>query len=87
MGRELQMFEPPGTSGHGHSAEPLTIALGGGRFEAAADGAEAPRRHPDWIRARVPTGPNYQELKGLMRDLTHGSIQVAILLANPSRRA
>ena len=27
------------------------------------------RRHPPWIRARLPAGPNYAELKGLMRDL------------------
>ena len=27
------------------------------------------RRHPPWIRARVPSGPNYTELKRLMRDL------------------
>ena len=55
MRRELPMFEPPGAGGHGH--EPLTIAIGGGRFEAAADGSTAPRRHPDWIRARLPDRP------------------------------
>ena len=73
MGRDLPMFEPAG-GGHGHAAEPLTIALGGGRFEAAIDGGEALRRHPDWIRARVPTGPNYQELKGLMRGLALNTV-------------
>ncbi len=30
----------------------------------------APRRHPDWIRARVPTGDAYFGLKGLLRGLT-----------------
>ncbi|MBA3436165.1 MAG: lipoyl synthase, partial [Chloroflexi bacterium] len=25
--------------------------------------------HPDWIRARIPTGENYQELKGIVRGL------------------
>jgi len=29
-----------------------------------------PRRHPDWIRARVPTGDAYFGLKGLLRGLT-----------------
>ena len=29
-----------------------------------------PHRHPDWIRARIPTGERYFELKGLMRGLT-----------------
>ena len=48
--------------------------MGGGRFETAADGSEAPRRHPDWIRARVPSGPNYQELKSLMRGLTLNTV-------------
>jgi lipoyl synthase len=71
MGRELPIFEPAG-SGHGH--EPLTIAMGGGRLDPAADGSAAPRRHPDWIRARLPSGPNYQDLKGLMRDLTLNTV-------------
>ena len=37
-------------------------------------GLEAPtvptalRRHPDWIRARMPSGDNFHDLKGLMRD-------------------
>jgi lipoic acid synthetase len=66
------MFEPGGAGGHPH--EPLTIALGGGRFEAAGDGATAPRRHPDWIKSRVPTGPNYQDLKGLMRGLSLNTV-------------
>src|ERR671914_325920 len=44
------------------------------RFEPAADGAEAPRRHPDWIRARVPNGPNYHDLKRLMRGLTLNTV-------------
>ncbi|HET9397150.1 MAG TPA: lipoyl synthase, partial [Nitrospiraceae bacterium] len=35
---------------------------------------EAPRRHPDWIRARVPNGPNYHDLKRLMRGLTLNTV-------------
>ena len=27
------------------------------------------RRHPPWIRARIPSGPNYADLQHLMRDL------------------
>ena len=27
------------------------------------------RRHPDWIRARMPSGDNFHELKGLLRGL------------------
>ena len=75
MGRELPIFTPAGASGrggsggHGHaSREPLTIAMGGGSFtEPAADGSVALRRHPEWIRARLPSGANYHELKGLLR--------------------
>jgi lipoic acid synthetase len=66
------MFQAPGT-GHG-SHEPLTIAIGGGRFEDAADGTTALRRHPDWIKSRVPTGPNYQDLKNLMRGLSLNTV-------------
>ena len=73
MQRELPMFQPPAQGGHGH--EPLTIAMGGGRFDrTAADGSTAPRRHPDWIKARLPSGDNYHELKGLMRGLTLNTV-------------
>src|SRR5262249_6019240 len=48
---------------------PITIALGGGRFDEAADGSNALRRHPEWIKARLPTGDNYQDLKRILRGL------------------
>ncbi len=73
MQRELPLFTPPGQTGGG-SHEPITIAMGGGRFDEAADGSAAPRRHPDWIRARLPTGSNYTELRGLMRGLTLNTV-------------
>jgi lipoic acid synthetase len=66
------MLQPSGGGGHGH--EPLTIALGGGRFDAAADGSLPARRHPEWIRSRLPTGANYEDLKGLLRDLTLNTV-------------
>ncbi len=61
----------PSADGHGHGAStPPTIAMGGGSFtEPAADGSQALRRHPDWIRARIPSGENYFELKGIVRGL------------------
>jgi lipoic acid synthetase len=76
MARELPMFMPPDAGGHGHApAVPLTIAMGGGAFtEPAADGSVAPRRHPEWIRARLPSGPNYHELKGLLRGLSLNTV-------------
>ncbi len=66
------MFSPPGDgpgAGHGHAVAALpTIAMGGGlAAEPARDGSVAPRRHPDWIKARLPSGDNYQDLKRLMR--------------------
>ena len=32
------------------------------------------RRHPDWIRARMPSGENYHELKGLLRGLSLNTV-------------
>lgn len=79
MQRELPMFTPPpAPSGSGHvhgSALPQTIAMGGGSMaEPAADGSLPLRRHPDWIRARVPSGETYHELKGLLRGLTLNTV-------------
>jgi lipoyl synthase len=71
MGRELPMFNPPG-GGHDHGArEPLSIALGGiaAYDRTATDGSVALRRHPDWIKARLPSGENYHDLKRLLRGL------------------
>jgi len=75
MARELQMFTPPGGA-HAHApAEPLTIAMGGGSFSArAADGTTALRRHPDWIKARLPSGENYHDLKRLLRGLNLNTV-------------
>ena len=69
------MFQPPAAGGHPHGpAEPITIALGGGGFAPAEDGSAAPRRHPDWIKARMPSGANYQDLKGILRGLTLNTV-------------
>jgi lipoic acid synthetase len=48
---------------------PPTIAMGGGTFESALDGSVAPRRHPDWIRSRIPSGETYQDLRRLLHGL------------------
>ena len=74
MGRELPIFMPGG-GGHDHPArEPLTIAMGGASFTPPAVDGSLPRRHPDWIRARLPSGANYHELKGVLRDLTLNTV-------------
>jgi lipoic acid synthetase len=74
MQRELPMFQPqtPGAAHGGH--EPPTIAMGGGTFGVAADGSTAPRRHPDWIKARLPSGDNYHDLKRILRGLTLNTV-------------
>jgi lipoic acid synthetase len=83
VNRELPMFQPPGEHEHdanGHRAhEPITIAMGGGGLldgqgAASADGSNALRRHPDWIRARIPSGENYQDLKRLLRGLNLNTV-------------
>ena len=70
------MFEPAGASraASDHAHEPITIAIGGGRFEDAKGGAPDTRRHPEWIRARLPSGPNYHDLKGILRGLTLNTV-------------
>ena len=61
------MLQPAGQDHSVH--QPATIAMGGGSFGPAADGSIAPRRHPDWIKARLPSGENYHDLKGILRGL------------------
>jgi len=70
------MFTPPGGPGHGHQhAELPTIAMGGGLVgDPALDGSTALRRHPDWIRSRLPTGESYHDLKGLLRGLSLNTV-------------
>jgi lipoic acid synthetase len=74
MARDLPIFDP--NPGHAHApAAALSIAIGGGRLDAsAADGSLPPRRHPDWIRARMPSGDQYHDLKGLLRGLNLNTV-------------
>ena len=73
MARELPMFEPDAGSPRA-VAEPISIAMGGGPFGPAADGTVPLRRHPDWIKARMPSGDNYHDLKGLLRGLNLNTV-------------
>jgi lipoic acid synthetase len=69
MARELPMFTP--TGGHDHALrEPLSIAMVGGQGQPAGSA----RRHPDWIRARLPSGENYHDLKRLLRSQTLNTV-------------
>ena len=71
MARELPVLDaaaggatPPG---HG-SAVPATIAMGG-------LGTGTPlRRHPDWIRARMPAGDTYQDLRRMLGGLNLNTV-------------
>ncbi len=74
MARELPILDP--NPGHGHHAAPsdISIALGGGPFQAATDGTRPLRRHPDWIRSRMPSGENYHDLKGLLHGLNLNTV-------------
>jgi lipoic acid synthetase len=53
-----------------HRLVPPTIAMGGGTFDAAPDSAGVVRRHPDWIKARIPSGETYQDVRRLLHGLT-----------------
>jgi lipoic acid synthetase len=73
MARELPIFDP--NPAHAHPpATDVSIAMGGGRLEPAADGTVPLRRHPDWIKARLPSGENYHDLKGLLRGLNLNTV-------------
>jgi lipoic acid synthetase len=49
---------------------PPTIAMGGGMPEAATDESGSLRRHPDWIKARIPAGQTYQGVRRLLHGLS-----------------
>jgi lipoic acid synthetase len=76
MARELPIFDP--NPGHGHvPADPHAVSIamgGGGSFAPAADGTRPLRRHPDWIKSRMPSGENYHDLKGLLRGLNLNTV-------------
>ena len=75
MTRDLPMFDPDAGQGHAHApAAPISIAMGGGTFGPAADGSLPLRRHPDWIKSRMPSGDNYHELKGLLAGLNLNTV-------------
>jgi lipoyl synthase len=47
---------------------PQTIALGGGTSTAAV--GSPTRRHPEWIRARIPAGDSFQGVRRLLHGLS-----------------
>src|SRR5687768_5106462 len=47
------------------SGSPLVLPMAPG----GASVSESLGPRPDWLRVRAPVGPNYQELKGLVREM------------------
>jgi lipoic acid synthetase len=73
MARDLPIFDP--NPGHAHTpAASLSIAIGGGITTPAAATTRPTRRHPEWIRARMPSGEQYHDLKGLLRGLNLNTV-------------
>ena len=70
MQRELPMFQPASSDAHGAHMPP-TIAMGG---PAAGLPTVPSQRHPEWIRARLPSGENYTDLKRILRGLTLNTV-------------
>src|SRR5512140_4045611 len=81
MNRELPIFTPPvaghdGHFGHGEGAG-LSIAIGGAPTPAATpdgEGTQASRRHPEWLKARIGAGDEYQDLRRLVRGLNLNTV-------------
>ena len=65
MSRDLPIFDP--NSGAPELHQPLSIAMGGSVDASALRTGPDRQRHPDWIRAKLPSGANYEELKGLVK--------------------
>ena len=78
MSRELPIFTPPvaGHDGHGAGAG-LSIAIGGAPDLAAAglgDSTPSTRRHPEWLKAKIGAGDEYQDLRRLVRGLNLNTV-------------
>ncbi len=78
MARELPVLNATGVT-HAHVPSlPPTIAMGGGVDTAVgeAPGAAALgiRRHPEWIRAKMPAGETYQDLRRTLAGLNLNTV-------------
>ena len=61
---------------HGHAPRGRAVDRARRRRPVPARGRRdhALRRHPDWIKARLPSGENYHDLKGLLRGLNLNTV-------------
>lgn len=83
MARPLPVIDPPPGSGH-PGREPVSLSLGlpgsfpGPLRSEAGEGHQPPspgfRRHPEWIRAPLPAGETYHQLKRLFRTLNLNTV-------------
>ena len=76
MARELPMFDPARLRRSRAWRRPSRSRSrwAAARTAPAADGSTALRRHPDWIRAKLPSGENYHDLKRLLRGLNLNTV-------------
>jgi len=80
MNRELPVVNAAPAAQVHAPALPPTIAMGG-TFEAAlattgaaAAGSAGVRRHPEWIRARMPAGETYHDLRRMLAGLNLNTV-------------
>ena len=77
MARELPIFDPNPAHAHatrrGRSRSPWAAARRWCRRPPPI-GTRPLRRHPDWIKSRMPSGDNYHDLKGLLRGLNLNTV-------------
>ena len=52
----------------------MMIAMGGSVDATAARTGPDRKRHPEWIKAKLPTGANYTELKSLVQGQTLNTV-------------
>lgn len=74
MARVLPIYTPPDGHTHGPHELPSIAMSGGAVAERTADGSLPLRRHPEWIRARMPAGETYQDLRRLLRGLNLNTV-------------
>ena len=77
MARELPILDPTARRPRARARRgPSRSRWAAARAVAApaADGTRPLRRHPDWIKSRMPSGDNYHDLKGLLRGLNLNTV-------------
>jgi lipoic acid synthetase len=83
MGRELRVLGAEGAPAHGHAAASPAIAKAGALdgpltsldVQAGSPaGAPSARRHPDWLKAAMPSGEAVRDLRHLLRGLNLNTV-------------